>query len=109
MKKMLAALLLIAVSSLANAQMDTDIDNNGQWIYGPGVTDRDLEHDARWNSDEQDTVGDMGDDRQWNFSLGDIDRDLDNDGERASSHAAPFRFTILAVSGVPTVMLKIGI
>jgi hypothetical protein len=38
-----------------------------------------------------------------------IDRALDNDNQWDWSRAAPIKFSIMAVSGVPTMMVKIEI
>lgn len=109
MKNILIAALLIVTSSLSYAQTDKDIDNDGQWYYGHADTDRYLDSGSQWNSGGSATAGESGNDGQWNSSSEGTDKNLGYDGQWGSSRAAPIKFSIMAVSGIPTMMVKIGI
>jgi Ni/Co efflux regulator RcnB len=109
MKKILIAVLLIAMSSLTYAQNDRDINNDGQWDVDRGGTDSDLDNDGQWDSGRGGTDRDIDNYGQWDSNRGGTDRDLNNDDQWDSSRAAPIEFSITMVGGIPTMMVQIGI
>ena len=46
---LLSLIIIFSFTSLANAQSDRDLDNDGVWDYGRGGTDRDLDNDRIWD------------------------------------------------------------
>jgi hypothetical protein len=109
MKNIFIAAFIFLMSSLTYAQTDTAIANDSQWNYGHAGTDRDLDGGGQWKSDGKSTNGHIGDDGQWNLNLGGTERNLNNDGQWDASRVAPIDFSIVIVSGIPTMMVKIGI
>ena len=109
MKRILIAAFIFLLSSLTYAQTDTAITNDSQWNYGRANTDSGLDGNGLWSTDEKSTNGDIGNDGQWNLNPGGADRNLSNDSLWDSRRAAPSGFSITMVSGIPTMMLKIGI
>ena len=109
MNKLLVAVLLFAASSLTYAQSDRDADIAGQWDYGSASTDRRSDGGGQLNSGGTGSAGEIDNNGLWDFNSNGTDSNLDNNGEWGLSRAAPIKFSIMTVSGIPTMMVKIGI
>ncbi len=109
MKIFLIAALIFAVSSLTYAQTDTAINSDSQSDHGRAGTASGLDGNGQWSSDVGSTNGDIGNDGQWDLHPSGADRDLNNSGQLYSSRAAPINFSMMMLSGIPTMMVKIGI
>ncbi len=109
MKIFLIAAFTFLVSSLTYAQTDTALNSDSQSDHGRAGTASGLDGHGQWSADVGSTNGDIGNDGQWDLNPGGADRNLNNVSQWDRSRKAPIKFSIVNVSGIPTVMVKIRI
>ena len=69
--------LLIIVGAFLIMTSQAAFSGDGQWDYGRGGTDRDMDNDGQWDYGKGGTDRDTDNDGQWDYDKGGTDRDVD--------------------------------